>query len=155
MDMEILEQLEKTKQRTLRLYDLNEADLDKTRGPGTWSVRWVLHHLADAETVLYDRIRRVIAEPRQVIWAFDQEAWSRALRYDRLPLSVSRAIFAAVREGVICQAMAHYERLGNREFVHSETGVRTLKEEFDKIVWHNQRHLEQIAEALAKTASAA
>lgn len=146
--MSIIEQLEDTRQRTLRYFDLTTPELEKTRGAGTWPVRSILHHLADSETVLYERIRRIIAEPRQVIWAFDQDAWAKGLDYDGLPLAVSRGIFAAVREGVIHQARAHYQRSGSREFVHSETGVRTLKDEFDKVAWHNEQHLRQIAEAL-------
>ena len=34
------------------------------------------------------------------------------------------------------------------EFVHSNTGVRTLKDEFDKVADHNQHHLEHIQTAL-------
>lgn len=144
----IIEQLEDTKVRTLALFDLPEADLDKNRGEGSWSIRWILHHLADTETVLYERIRRTIAEPtRQVIWAFDQDAWTRGLSYDTLPLAISKAIYSAVRDAVIHQAKAHYEANGAREYVHSEVGIRTLKDEFDKVAWHNERHLQQIAEA--------
>lgn len=45
--------------------------------------------------------------------------------------------------------LAHfYDERGHREFVHSETGVRTLKMEFDKVAAHNQHHLEQIKLAL-------
>jgi DinB superfamily len=148
--MGIIDQLEDTRQRTLSYFDLSTLDLAKNRGAGTWSVRWILHHLADAETVLYDRIRRTLAEPRPVLWAFDQDAWAKGLDYDGIPLSVSRGIFAATRDGVIHQARAHYERSGSREYVHSETGVRTLREEFDKVAWHNERHLQQIAEALQR-----
>jgi hypothetical protein len=32
--------------------------------------------------------------------------------------------------------------------VHSETGVRTLKREFEKVASHNQHHLDQIGAAL-------
>jgi len=32
--------------------------------------------------------------------------------------------------------------------VHSETGVRTLKDEFDKVVSHNQQHVRDIEKAL-------
>jgi hypothetical protein len=42
----------------------------------------------------------------------------------------------------------HYDTDGHREFVHSETGVRTLKEEFEKVASHNEHHLEQIELAL-------
>jgi len=50
--------------------------------------------------------------------------------------------------GVIHQARQHYEKSGHREFVHSETGIRTLQQEFDKIAAHNEHHLSQIALAL-------
>lgn len=146
--MNIIEGLESTRSETLSYFELSPDKLDKTYGPGKWSIRYIVHHLADAETVLYDRIRRIISEPRQVLWAFDQEAWANKLNYSELPLEISRSTYAAVREGIIHLARIHYETNGQLEFVHSETGVRTLKEEFDKVVWHNQGHLEQIRKAL-------
>jgi hypothetical protein len=148
--MEIIEKLEATKAATLKHYDLNAAQLDQSYAPGKWTIRYLLHHLADAETVLYDRIRRVISQPRQVIWAFDQDAWATNLNYANVPLDLSKRIYAATRAGVIYYARLHYESKGHLEFVHSETGVRTLKQEFDKVAWHNTHHLEQIERALKK-----
>lgn len=146
--MDIIARLEAARTRTLPYFDLGDEDLARTYGPGKWPVRFILHHLADAETVLFDRIRRVISEPRQVLWAFDQDAWARGLDYSRTPLDLSRRIFEAARAGVIYQARMHYDRDGHREFVHSETGIRTLKDEFDKVAWHNEHHLGQIDLAL-------
>jgi hypothetical protein len=147
--MDLICRLQAARDRTLPFFDLSEADLEKQYAPGKWSVRFVLHHLADTETVLYDRIRRVISEGRQVIWAFDQDAWAARLDYTRVPLDVSLRIFSAVREAVIHQARAHYEQNGHLEFIHSEVGVRTLRDEFEKVAWHNERHLAQIEHALA------
>jgi hypothetical protein len=65
-----------------------------------------------------------------------------------MPIEVSRRIYESVRAGVIYQARLHYEKNGHLEYVHSETGVRTLKDEFDKVAWHNEHHLEQIELAL-------
>jgi hypothetical protein len=42
----------------------------------------------------------------------------------------------------------HYQKDGHLEWVHSETGVRTLKDEFDKVASHNEHHLRQIRAAL-------
>jgi hypothetical protein len=153
--MEIIQQLETTRDRTLKYFDLGDKDLDRTYGPGKWSARFLLHHIADAETVLNDRIRRVLSEPRRVIWAFDQDAWAKGLDYSRMPLELSRKIYQAVREGIIYQARMHYEAAGAREFVHSETGVRTLKMEFDKVASHNAHHLQQIEQALRGNTAAA
>ena len=50
--------------------------------------------------------------------------------------------------GIIHYAARHYDRTGHLEFIHSETGVRTLKDEFDKVAWHNEQHLAQIDTAL-------
>jgi DinB superfamily len=153
--MNIISQLETTRDRTLKYFELDEKDLDRTYGPGKWSVRFLLHHLADAETVLNDRIRRVLSEPRRVIWAFDQDAWAKGLDYYKMPLALSQNIYAALREGIIYQARMHYESEGHREFVHSETGVRTLRMEFDKVASHNAHHLHQIEQALGGHAAAA
>lgn len=146
--MDILEQLESTRDRTLKYFELDPDELARNYGPGKWSVRFILHHLADAETVLFDRIRRVLSEPREVIWAFDQDAWAKGLNYSALPLELSRSIYATVRAGMIYHARLRYNSDGHREFVHSETGVRTLKDEFDKVASHNAHHLQQIELAL-------
>jgi hypothetical protein len=147
--MNIFEELERTREETLRYFDLPVEDLAKRYAPGKWSVRWILHHLCDSEAVLYERICRVISEPRQVIWAFDQDAWAEGLGYEDRPLEISRNIYEAVRAGILYAARLHYAASGHREFVHSETGVRTLKDELDKVAGHNEHHLEQIRRALA------
>ena len=147
--MDILEQLDRTRDETLGCFQRSDADLAATYAPGKWSVRYLLHHLADAETVMAERIRRVISEGRRVLWAFDQDAWATGLGYDTMPLALSRDAFAAARAGTRYLATAHYERHGHVEWVHSETGVRTLKEEFDKVAWHNEHHLAQIRAALS------
>ena len=147
--MEIIEHLKQTKEETLKYFDLNEQDLQKTYGPGKWSVRYLLHHLADSETILFYRIRRVICEPQQVIWAFDQDAWAAKLDYSKVPLELARNIYASSRDAIIYYAGLHYEKSDEINFVHSETGLRTLKDEFDKVVWHNRQHVADIRKALA------
>ena len=149
LGMQLIRDLETTRDETLKYFSLGVKDLDRTYAPGKWPVRFILHHLADAETVLYDRIRRVISEPRQVLWVFDQDAWAKGLDYARVPIDQSRHVYESVRNAVIYYAGVHYEKNGHLGFVHSVTGVRTLKDEFDKVASHNAHHLEQIRMALA------
>ncbi len=147
--MQIIEHLEATRDETLRLYSLDAQLLERTYAPGKWSVRFILHHLADSETVLFERIRRVLSEPRQVLWVYNPDAWAKGLDYSQLPLDLSRRVYEAVRNAIIYYARLRYESDGHLEFVHSETGVRTLREEFDKVASHNAHHLEQIRAALS------
>jgi hypothetical protein len=148
--MELIKQLEETRDQTLSFYALDADALARTYAPGKWSVKFLLHHLADAETILFDRVRRILSEPRQVLWAFDQDAFASGLDYDTLPLELSRNIYQSVRAGMMHYAHLYYVRDGDREFVHSKTGVRTLRDEFDKVAAHNAHHLAQIRAALAR-----
>ena len=151
--MQLIRDLETTRDETLTYFSLDQRDLTRTYAPGKWSVRFILHHLADSETVLFDRIRRVLSEPRQVLWVYDQDAWARGLDYSQLPLEISRRVYEAVRNAVIYYAGIHYGQKGHLEFVHSVTGVRTLKDEFDKVASHNEHHLAQIRLALQRHSS--
>src|SRR2546430_12951495 len=90
--MSLIQELERTRDETLKCFSLNQRDLARTYGPGKWSVTYVLHHLSDSETVFFDRIRRVLSEPRPDVWVMDQDAWAKGLDYARLPLQVSRRL---------------------------------------------------------------
>ena len=103
--------------------------------------------------MLNDRIRRVVSEPRQVLLVYDQEAFAKGLDYQQLPLDISRRIYESVRAGIIYLAGLHYETHGHLEFVHSVDGVRTLRQEFEKVAAHNAKHLEHIRTALSRRQS--
>lgn len=146
--MWIIDELERTRDETLAFFDLGEDQLARTYAPGKWPVRFLLLHLADSETVLFDRIRRILSEPRQVLWVYDQDAWASGLDYTTVPLDLSRRVYQSVRNAIIYYAGRFYEDKGHLEFVHSVTGIRTLRQEFDKVASHNEHHLIQIRTAL-------
>src|SRR5829696_2049365 len=148
LGMQLIQDLESTRDETLKYFSLKESDLARTYAPAKWSVRFLLHHITDSETVFYDRICRVLSEPRGVIWVYDQDAWAKGVDYSQRPLDLWVRIYESVRNAIIYYAGLHYEERGHLEFVHSVTGVRTLKDEFDKVAAHNEHHLAQIRSAL-------
>lgn len=105
--------------------------------------------------MLFERIRRILSEGRRVLWAFDQDAWAHGLDYSTMPLDVSRDLYSSTRAGIRYLAGVHYETSGHLEWIHSETGLRTLKDEFDKVAAHNAHHLHQIRAALTRTLTTA
>ena len=146
----LIRELERTRDETLKCFSLSDDDLARTYAPGKWPVRHILHHLSDTETVFLDRIHRVLSEPRPLLPVMDQDAWADALDYAKAPLPLARQVFEAVRNTIIYHAGLHYERNGHLEWVHSVDGVRTLRDEFDKVAAHNENHLRQIRLALRK-----
>ena len=151
--MDLFDRLERTRQETLAHFDLADDRLDRTYGPGKWSVRFVLHHVAETEMVLHERIRRIVSEPRQqVLWGFDPYAW--AVDYAQMPLAHSSAIFDAVRTANVWQLRRHLEAQGDTPWIHSVTGLRTLRDEAEKVAAHNETHLGHIGLALGQTPAA-
>jgi DinB superfamily len=146
----LLADLTATHDETLGYYDLGDAELSRTYGSGKWSVRYVLHHLSDSETVFYDRICRVLSEPRQVLWVYDENAWANGIDYSTKPLALARSVYDSLRAANAYSVKTRYESDGHREFVHSVTGVRTLRDEMQKIAAHNAHHLAHIRTALGR-----
>ena len=60
--------LERTRDNTLPLFDLGADALERRYGPGKWTVRVILQHLADAECVYGYRVKR--AHARSDVCAF-------------------------------------------------------------------------------------
>jgi uncharacterized damage-inducible protein DinB len=146
--MELNTQLKETKNQILQYFELPDGELSKTYGAGKWNIRQILIHLTDAEAVLLERIKRTIANPGQTIMAFDQDKWAQELEYDHFPLTLAAALFAANRDAIIYLAERFYLEKGDHTYQHSEVGERSLKDEFDKVLWHCEDHIKQIEKAL-------
>jgi uncharacterized damage-inducible protein DinB len=147
--MQINTQLQTTRDQTLAYFDLDATSLAKTYAPGKWTIMQILHHLADAETVLCERIKRGIAEPGSLVFLFDQDKWNENLHYNEIPLSLSKNSFLATRNQVIYLAEQFYESHSANTFFQVQVGIRTVKEEIDKVLWHNEKHLVHIQKALS------
>jgi hypothetical protein len=147
--METIELLKTTKAKTLLFFELSEKELSKAYGPGKWTVRQILNHLADTEIVLNERIRRAIAEVHPFVIVFDQDRWNEYLDYNTYPLDLSKNVFSSIRDSIIFLAEKHYAGSENISFFHTAAGMRTLQQEFDKVAQHNFSHIKQIETALA------
>lgn len=66
--------------------------------PKEWSVHQVIVHLADSETNSYLRARRLIAEPGQMLMAYDQDVWADNLEYHQQSPDDALALTRLVRK---------------------------------------------------------
>ncbi len=120
------------------------SELDWTPGPGKWSVRQIVCHLADSEIVGADRFRRIIAEENPAIVAYDQDAWARNLDYTRRKISHALETFRRLRgenhELLKDLPASVFERTGT----HSERGPVTLRSTLETYARHAESHAAQI-----------
>ena len=122
------------------------SQLDFTLAPGKWSIRQIVCHLADAELVGAVRLRRVIAEDNPILQAYDQDAWTAQLHYDKRRFSPALESFRRTRA-------ENYELLKNlpepafqRTGRHTEDGPLTLLDLLRIYAEHAENHARQIME---------
>jgi hypothetical protein len=135
--------------QVLPYFDQCDAVLKKRYAPGKWSVREILVHLADTETVLLDRLRRLAAENNPTLMAFDQDKWAGALFYGKRDLGVARQQYESARRSIIEMIRNLKPSVDKRAGMHSEAGRRTFGAVLATVLSHNQHHLKQIQAAAA------
>jgi len=132
---------------------LTAAELDAVPATGGWTIRQIVAHLADSEVIASERIRRIIAQDNPTLLAYDQEAFARALHYDRIDAALAAELFRLNRQvtTTILRALpaSAFERAGT----HSETGRVTLADLVRSYVKHVNHHvaiIQQKRRALGK-----
>jgi hypothetical protein len=136
---------------TAALAGITALEWETREGPGEWSPREIVHHLADSEMTSAIRLRRLIVEDRPVIAGYDQEAFAQGLFYDR-PVDASLAAFKAARD-TTAQIL---HRLSpddwRREGTHTEVGRYSVDDWLRIYAVHAHDHADQIRRARAAAA---
>ena len=119
-------------------------ETDFTAAPGKWSIRQIVAHLADSEMVGAQRFRKVIAEERPALEAFDQDAWASNLDYARKQPKNSLESFRRVRAENYELLKSVPEAAFEREGVHSERGPVSLRQLLEIYADHAESHARQM-----------
>lgn len=122
-------------------------------GRGEWAVSEVLSHLADAEIALAFRLRKIAAEPRGVLVAWDQDRWADGGRYRRTPPREALATFAALRRSNLAYVGRLSPAQKRQHGRHPEYGRLTIPQMLAHWAEHDLNHLEQLRAAHRRLAA--
>ena len=133
------------------LEGMEAAEWEAREGPGEWSPREIVHHLADSEMTSAIRLRRLLAEDNPAIVGYDQEAFARRLHYGR-PIASSLEAFrwARVSTAEILDGLSEAEWA--RAGTHSESGPYSVTRWLEIYAEHAHKHAAQIRRARASAA---
>ena len=110
-------------------------------GPGAWSVAELVAHLLDADLVLSDRMKRVIAEENPPLSAFDETAWVERLGSQDNPVEDAVSLLTTNRRWMTRVLRRLPDAAFARAGVHSEAGRVTLAELLAQATHHIDHHL--------------
>jgi DinB family protein len=122
---------------------LTDAQLDTPYRPGGWTVRQVVHHLADSHMNAYIRTKLGLTEHEPTIKPYDQDLWV-PLPDNRLPVDFSLCILDGIhtRWTTLWRSLTAVQF--NRVFHHPEIGVVTLDSQLQMYAWHSRHHVAHI-----------
>lgn len=130
------------------LLKITPAQLDARPGPGQWSAREIVHHLADSEMTAAVRLRMLVALERPVIQGYDQDEFARHLYYDR-PHEMSLELFRSARSATVEILDRLTPEQWIREGTHTEVGRFGVEQWLTIYAEHAHKHARQIRAARA------
>lgn len=121
-----------------------------------WSIRQIVHHLADSHTNCYIRFKWALTESTPQIKAYDETAWSALPDARTSPIQCSLVLLSGIHDRWAELLRKMNDQDFEKGFFHPEMNkVVTLGEALPSYVWHGRHHLAQIEWVLeqAQTAS--
>ena len=128
---------------------LSEDQLETTYGEGKWSIRILVHHLADSHANALARFKWLLTEDNTAVKVYDQEAWA-ALPDYQMPIEPSLAMLRGLQERWAYLLSKVPENAWKRTVQHPEDGEYSLDSLLEAYAGHGEKHLGHIRQALRR-----
>jgi hypothetical protein len=129
---------------------LSDAQLDTPYREGGWTVRQVVHHLADSHANAYIRFKLALTEDWPTIKPYDEAAWANLADGRLLPIDVSLALIAALHSRWVALLESLSEEDFKRGYNHPERGRQDLGTALALYDWHSRHHTAHIGSLRAR-----
>ncbi len=128
---------------------LTDHQLDAPYRPGGWTIRQVVHHLADSHMNSIIRFKWALTEDSPTIKAYHEDRWATLPDY-KLPVEPSLKMLEGIHIRLVTLFESFTDEQWNRHFVHPETGKDVpLKRNLALYAWHSKHHLGHITNTIA------
>lgn len=129
---------------------LTDAQLDTSYRPEGWTIRQVIHHVADSHHHSYIRFKWAMTEQNPVIKAYEENAWANQHDYNQ-PIALSILHIKAVHAKLVYYLKGLTEKDLQRTFIHPESGnTVSLNQNVGIYAWHSNHHYAHIYELLKR-----
>jgi hypothetical protein len=123
---------------------LDEAALDTPYRDGGWTVRQVVHHLADSHVNGFIRTKNALADDKPTIGLYDQDAWTAQVDASTLPPEFSLRLLGGLHTRWTLLLRSLGEEAWRRPLVHPDWGEIDLAVLVALYAWHCRHHVAHI-----------
>jgi uncharacterized damage-inducible protein DinB len=123
---------------------LSTRQIDTPYREGGWSVRQVVHHLADSHMNAYFRFKLALTEDNPPVRGFDEAAWAELADSQVTPIDVSLAIIQHLHARWVVLLRSLQAADWEKTVEHSQAGRMPLKQLLALYSWHGTHHVAHI-----------
>lgn len=123
--------------------DLDDEQLNTPYRTGGWTVRQVVHHLADSHMNAFVRCKLALTEDNPVIKPYDEGKWAELPDY-QLPIDLSLSLLDTlhIRWVEVLRNLTSADL--EKTFIHPDSGQVSVGRNIGIYAWHGRHHLAHI-----------
>lgn len=129
--------------------DLDQEQLDTPYREDGWTVRQVVHHLADSHANAGVRVRMALTEDWPAVLPYDEKAWAMLHDY-RGPVEWSLELIESLHARWVMLLQSLNEEQWRRGFKHPKIGPMTIEAATMMYAWHSRHHVAHITHLRAR-----
>ncbi len=128
---------------------LSAQQIDTPYRPGGWTLRELVHHVADSHMNAYVRFKLAVTEDNPTIKTYDQDLWA-VLGDVEAPVEVSLDLIGALHARWALFLRSLDEDLFARPFYHPEEGPMKVSDLLQLYSWHSRHHAAHISSLIKR-----
>ncbi|HYW51010.1 MAG TPA: putative metal-dependent hydrolase, partial [Gemmatimonadaceae bacterium] len=123
---------------------LNPSQVETPYRDGGWTVRQVVHHVADSHMHAYIRFKFALTEENPTIRPYDEAAWAVLPDVASQPIEVSLALIDGIHARWVACMREMTPAQFSRAFVHPELGPQPVDLSLLRYAWHGRHHVAHV-----------
>lgn len=147
-----IEQIASTADRlAAAVEDMTEEQLNTPYRPEGWTVRQVIHHLADSHMNAYIRFHWTLTEDQPRIKAYDENAWAQLPYQNNVKIDTSIHLLDSLHERWVVLLNSLSDADFDKIYIHPEgEKIYVLRKVALLYAWHGSHHIAHITALKAR-----
>jgi hypothetical protein len=123
---------------------LTPAQLDTPYRPGGWTVRQVVHHMADSHMNALIRFKLALTEDEPMVKTYHEERWAELVDTKTSPIEPSLVLLENLHKRWVLLMRSFTPTDWLRKLRHPEWGLATMDFLLTDYAWHGKHHVAHI-----------
>jgi len=125
--------------------NFSENQLNTPYRKDGWTVRQVIHHMADSHHHSYTRFKWALTENRPLIKVYEEKKWSELIDARTAPISLSLSYLTALHAKLVYLLTRLSAEDLKVSYIHPDGNVNvSVAENIGKYAWHSNHHFAHI-----------